>query len=165
MIKYIEGDIIEFAKEGWFDVVVHGCNCFCTMGAGLAPKMAKAFGCDKFEKEKPQYKGDKSKLGTIDYQAVTIAVGTDEWDITEMDLIVVNAYTQFDIRRRIVDPPTIDYDALRSAMKQLNATFPGKRIGMPQIGAGLAGGDWNIIESIIIDEMIDCNIFIVKFKP
>jgi O-acetyl-ADP-ribose deacetylase (regulator of RNase III) len=32
--------------------------------------------------------------------------------------------------------------------------FSGKRIGYPKIGAGLAGGDWNIISSIIDKELI-----------
>jgi len=44
----IEGDLIVLAKEGKFDVIAHGCNCQCIMGAGLAPQMAKAFGADKF---------------------------------------------------------------------------------------------------------------------
>jgi len=31
--------------------------------------------------------------------------------------------------------------------------FTGKRIGLPFIGAGLAGGDWDVIEDIINDEL------------
>jgi O-acetyl-ADP-ribose deacetylase (regulator of RNase III) len=31
--------------------------------------------------------------------------------------------------------------------------FAGKRIGYPKIGAGLAGGDWSIIEEIIDREL------------
>jgi O-acetyl-ADP-ribose deacetylase (regulator of RNase III) len=164
-VKVIDGDIIKLAKEGWFDVIVHGCNCFCTMGAGLAPKMAEAFKCNLFEKEKPQYRGDQSKLGTIDYQCVTIVIGTDEWDISEFDLTVVNAYTQYNYKKRVDDPPTVDYDAIKSVMIELNKTFAGKRIGLPRIGSGLAGGDESIIESIIRDQLIDCEVYIVNFKP
>jgi cell division GTPase FtsZ len=32
------------------------------------------------------------------------------------------------------------------------------------IGAGLAGGDWNKIESIIKEEIKDVDIYIYKFK-
>ena len=39
-MKYIEGDLIQLAKNGKFNVIVHGCNCFNTMGAGIA-KMIK----------------------------------------------------------------------------------------------------------------------------
>ena len=38
MYSEIEGDLIEFAKEGRLDVITHGCNCMCTMGAGIAHK-------------------------------------------------------------------------------------------------------------------------------
>jgi O-acetyl-ADP-ribose deacetylase (regulator of RNase III) len=41
-MKEIEGDLIDLAKRGHFDVVTHGCNCFCTMGAGIAPQMVWA---------------------------------------------------------------------------------------------------------------------------
>jgi O-acetyl-ADP-ribose deacetylase (regulator of RNase III) len=39
MIKYVDGDLIKLALKGEFDVIVHGCNCFCQMGAGIAPQM------------------------------------------------------------------------------------------------------------------------------
>jgi len=35
-MKIIKGDLIELIKKGYFDVVIHGCNCFCTMGSGFA---------------------------------------------------------------------------------------------------------------------------------
>jgi O-acetyl-ADP-ribose deacetylase (regulator of RNase III) len=28
MIRYIDGDLVKMAKEGKFDVIAHGCNCF-----------------------------------------------------------------------------------------------------------------------------------------
>lgn len=88
MYNEIKGDLIALAKEGKFDVIAHGCNSFCTMGAGIAPLMAKAFGCDKFQLElikdyrwlyndeesgeeyevKTNNKGDINKLGQIDYE-------------------------------------------------------------------------------------------------
>jgi len=80
----IEGNLITLALEGMFDVIAHGCNCQCKMGAGLAPQMAEAFGCDEFYKEIVSYKGydedgvdyevttnnkgNINKLGTIDYK-------------------------------------------------------------------------------------------------
>lgn len=33
-MKYIIGDLLKLADDGQFDVIVHGCNCFNTMGAG-----------------------------------------------------------------------------------------------------------------------------------
>ena len=39
-MKVVKGNIFDLAEQGEFDVVVHGCNCFCTMGKGIAyPKI------------------------------------------------------------------------------------------------------------------------------
>jgi hypothetical protein len=38
------------------------------------------------------------------------------------------------------------------------------RIGIPMIGAGLAGGDWDIIEKIINRVTRNMNITLVKYK-
>jgi O-acetyl-ADP-ribose deacetylase (regulator of RNase III) len=46
-----------------------------------------------------------------------------------------------------------DYQAIRKVMRSVKARFAGKRIGYPKIGAGLAGGDWETIASIIEDEL------------
>jgi O-acetyl-ADP-ribose deacetylase (regulator of RNase III) len=47
----------------------------------------------------------------------------------------------------------VDYDAVRDAMAWVKAHYAGKRIGLPQIGAGLAGGDWARIEAIIARQL------------
>ena len=62
--KEVQGDLIQMALSGEFDVITHGCNCFCTMGAGIAPKMAKEFECNNFEMELSG-KGDINKLGQL----------------------------------------------------------------------------------------------------
>ncbi|MCB1673305.1 MAG: phosphatase, partial [Pseudomonadales bacterium] len=46
-----------------------------------------------------------------------------------------------------------DYQAIRQVMKAIKQQFSGKRIGYPKIGAGLAGGDWQIIYPIICQEL------------
>ena len=38
-----KGDLIQKARAGEFDVIVHGCNCFCTMGAGIAKTIKQVF--------------------------------------------------------------------------------------------------------------------------
>jgi hypothetical protein len=40
----------------------------------------------------------------------------------------------------------LDYEALTLCMRKINYTFTGKHIGLPMIGCGLAGGDWNIVK-------------------
>ena len=42
-MKVVYGDLIDMALEGHFDVIVHGCNCFCAMGAGIAKQIKETF--------------------------------------------------------------------------------------------------------------------------
>jgi O-acetyl-ADP-ribose deacetylase (regulator of RNase III) len=170
MINYteIEGDLITLAKAGTFDVIAHGCNCHSTMGAGIAPQMAKAFGCDKFKME--QWGSTISKLGNIDYEHFILTKLTPD-DIKsgnfKPELTVVNAYTQFNYGRNHADGDAkpLSYEALTLCMKKMNVLFAGKHIGLPKIGAGLAGGDWEKIKGIIQRELRDCQVTVVNYKP
>lgn len=166
----IEGDLIEYAKKGMFDVIAHGCNCLSTMGAGIAPQMASAFGCDKFRME--LWGPDVTKLGNIDYQ--TFVLGENAiWSLEDAknnqddpELIVVNAYTQNTYGNNSKGSVGIpfDYEAFTICMRKMNERFSGKHIGLPMIGSGLAGGDWNKIESIIRSTLYNCRVTIVKYK-
>jgi O-acetyl-ADP-ribose deacetylase (regulator of RNase III) len=57
------------------------------------------------------------------------------------------------------------YPSMVLELHKMNAVFSGKHIGLPKIGAGLAGGDWNKIESIIKRELKDCKVTVVNYKP
>lgn len=149
----VVGNLIELAKGGNFDVIAHGCNCWCRMKRGIAPQIAYAFGADKFPLEKSGC-GDYNKLGNIDYRHVPI--GGDAF------VTVVNAYTQFNWSQQEELRP-LDYDALRLCMRKINRIFKSKHIGLPKIGSKLAGGDWNIIKVIIQEELKDCTITIVIY--
>ena len=167
MINYIDGDLIKLAKEAKFDVIVHGCNCHSKMGAGIAPQMAKAFGCDQFVMERVG--SDVNKLGNIDYQQFILTKLTSD-DIKngnfKPELTVVNAYTQFNYGRNHTDGDAkpLSYEALTLCMKKINVLFAGKHIGLPKIGAGLAGGDWERIKFIIQRELVDCQVTVVNYK-
>lgn len=171
MYQEIDGNLITLAKEGMFDVITHGCNCLSNMGAGIAPQMAKEFGCDGFKMEKLGPTIDK--LGCIDYETL---YWEDDKRWTKypdeggkwvtIKLTVVNAYTQFKYGKNHVDGVArpLDYEALTLCMRKINHTFKGKHIGLPKIGAGLAGGDWNQIKQIIQTELKDCKVTVVNYK-
>ena len=151
-MKEVEGDLVKMAVEGRFDVIVHGCNCQCEMGAGIAltikTKFPEAYAADCATKQ-----GNRNKLGN--YSSAPV-------EINNHPFIVVNAYTQFHWRGTGV---MADYEAIRAVMRKLKQDFWGKRIGYPLIGAGLAGGDWGIISEIIIEELAGEDHTLVKFKP
>lgn len=133
MIKYVTGNLISDAQN--YDVIGHGCNCFCQMNSGIAP-LIKANFPEAYEVDQKTKIGDKEKLGTFTHTQNTTPV-------------VVNLYSQYDFRGRRIGRMDLDYQALRSALKLMQNKFTGKRIALPKIGAGLAGGDWTIIERII----------------
>jgi O-acetyl-ADP-ribose deacetylase (regulator of RNase III) len=150
----IEGNLITLAKEGLFDVIAHGCNCFCRMKRGIAPQMAEAFGCDKYPLESHGQTGNIDKLGQINYRSL-FTKGSNR-------LVVVNAYTQYQWG---TESKPFDYEAFTLCMRKINHTFKGKHIGLPQIGSHLAGGDWEIIKEIIKKEFKDCTVTVVIYKP
>ena len=137
-MKEIKGDLIALAKAGEFDVIVHGCNCFCTMGAGIAKSIRANFVKAYMVDQKTAY-GNVLKLGTI----------TTYFYVQPRPLVIVNAYTQYDFN----GPNNVDYLAIKHCFQKIKTTFPGKRIGYPKIGAGLAGGNWDIISSLIDKEL------------
>ena len=155
----IKGDLIKLAQQGQFDVVAHGCNCFCRMKRGIAPQMAAAFKCDKFLFESIGYEGDVNKLGNIDYKRVALDARLSP---KKSYLIVMNAYTQYHWDSQ---SKPFDYDAFTLCMRKINHRFKGDRIGLPQIGAGLAGGDWERIKTIIQNELKDCQVTVVIYEP
>jgi O-acetyl-ADP-ribose deacetylase (regulator of RNase III) len=139
-MKSRRGDLIALAQAGDFDVIVHGCNCFCTMGAGIARGIAQHFP-EALAADRATERGNQGKLGSISCAEVQRG---------DLQLTVVNAYTQFDWRGT---GRKADYDAIRSCFAEIAQRFAGQRIGYPMIGAGLAGGDWQVIAQIITDQL------------
>jgi O-acetyl-ADP-ribose deacetylase (regulator of RNase III) len=174
-MKYIDGNLIDLALKCNFDVIAHGCNCFCKQKKGIAADMVKNFYTDNFSRENIIFQGDINKLGTIDYATTYIkdsivksySVQISNNTLEKKDffkLIIINAYTQFDYRRFVTDEDVnIDYSALNLCLKKINYIFKGKSIGLPKIGAGLAGGDWSIIEKMIQKELKDMDVTVVNY--
>ena len=151
MIKYVDGDLLKLAEEGYFDVIAQCANCFCTMGSGIAPQIKAKFP-EAYAVDLATKKGDIAKLGTISYTTGTKPV-------------IVNLYGQFDYTGRRSGQMDLDYDALRSAIKLMKEKFSGKTFGLPLLGAGLAGGSWDVIEKIIEEEMRGEYVTIVNYVP
>lgn len=157
MLKTISGDLIEMAKAGMFDVIIHGCNCFNTMGAGIAKQIRATWpGAYYVDCKTPN--GDIAKLGTCSQYVARV--------LNNKPLLIINAYTQFryygEENERLVN-----YDAIRSVFHNLGKLTSvlgiKARIGIPRIGAGLAGGDWNVIRQIIEEETNDLDITLVEY--
>ena len=81
MLKHTKGNLLDLAEAGEFDVVVQGCNCFNTMGGGIAREIKERYPMCA-EIDNLTERGEYMKLGN--------------W--TEFDqgtFIIINAYTQY----------------------------------------------------------------------
>lgn len=165
-MKKIKGDLIQLAKNGEFDIIVHGCNCFNTMGSGIAKQIADNFP-DAYEVDRRTLRNDKTKLGSFTVARIWYneVISKDPFKIHSHVFYVVNAYTQYEYGTNKVN---FDYHAfqtfLYSFKNYVELMFRSNirqnerglfnpvniiRIGFPMIGSGLAGGDWSIIENMI----------------
>jgi O-acetyl-ADP-ribose deacetylase (regulator of RNase III) len=153
---YIQGDLISFAEavEKTNDdnqiAVVHGCNCFCTMGSGLAKQIRDRYPA-AYEADQKTKKGDRSKLGTYSHAKISDS------------LVVINAYTQYNYGRDI-NTVYVDYESVGEVFAKIAQDFPNHALLIPKIGAGLANGDWEILEDQICDHASP-ELYVVEYNP
>lgn len=132
----IQGDLFEHAKSGY---LIHGCNAQGVMGSGVA-RIVKEKWPHVFEEYHNWHEAGVQISSTMElgkFQAVE----------AEKGLVVLNAITQdlFGTYQR-----QVDYDAVARIFESLVRYLPdGATLYMPMIGAGLGGGNWNIIKTII----------------
>lgn len=136
MISIVEGNVLD-VETG---IIVHGCNNKGVMGAGIALEIKNRFP-EVFHAYKTAERSGL-KLGSISFA-----------EVVPGKKIIVNAVTQTlgGLDR------AVSYDAIadsftnvltfaRTLQRHRNVSYP---ILFPKIGAGLGGGNWNIISAII----------------
>ena len=109
-MKSIVGDLLKLANDGRFDVIVHGCNCYCTMGAGIAKAIRDQYPA-AYEADLKTEKGNRDKLGT--YSSADVSGG-------DYRFTVVNAYTQFHYRGPGIKA---DYQAISRVFQKIKHHF------------------------------------------
>lgn len=150
-MKVIVGNLLDLFDASEFDVIAHGCNCFHTMGSGIAVQIRDRYaGAYAVDVEYTEY-GDINKLGGFTYC----------YPFENSKKKLYNLYTQFGFGS---DRVYVNYDALSLSLYKVNELEKGRKIGLPLIGCGLAGGDPLILEKIIDIQMKDCDVTLVKFE-
>ena len=135
MLKHTKGNLLDLAEAGEFDIVVQGCNCFNTMGGGIAREIRERYP-NVASVDMETVRGDYNKLGNW-----------TECDAGETNrFTVINAYTQYNTSR---GEDVFEYTAFQLILEKLEHEYPTARIGFPYIGMGLAGGDKDIIIPMI----------------
>ena len=136
-VDYAQGDLLKMAENGKFDIIVQGCNCFNTMGGGLAKTIREKFP-NVAEVDNLTEKGDYNKLGNY-----TLA-----WSNVYTGFIIVNAYTQYNMS---TGKDVFEYTAFSLILQKLAKQFRGENYGFPLIGMGLAHGKPAIIIEMICE--------------
>lgn len=134
-MQIITDDLIELGKANEFDIIAHGCNCFNTMGGGIAAQIAVQFPDARLADDET-VRGDPGKLGTY-----TIGM--------HGRLVILNMYTQYGISNTGRD--VFEYNAFDRVLHKVSARFGKWRIGVPMIGMGLAGGNEGRIMPMLED--------------
>jgi O-acetyl-ADP-ribose deacetylase (regulator of RNase III) len=135
-LKHVKGNLLDLAEAGEFDIVVQGCNCFNTMGGGIAREIRERYpAAALFDNETE--KGDYNKLGN--YTLV-------HPEFTNGKFLIINAYTQYNMSQ---GTDVFEYSAFELILQKLCHSYGTKRIGLPYIGMGLAGGDKDTIIPMI----------------
>jgi O-acetyl-ADP-ribose deacetylase (regulator of RNase III) len=128
MITYKKGDLLAVTTG----VIIHGCNAQGVMGAGVAKQIR-----DKYPQAYKAYLEGHYTLGTVSLAMIY------------PKLIIANAITQKYYGNQI-NVVYVDYGAVDKCFKELTNVFAEDiPFHIPRIGAGLAQGDWNVIEDII----------------
>ena len=125
-MKRVKGNLIKMAKNGEFNAIIHGCNCFNRMGSGIASDIKREFN-KAYSVDFATKKGDYNKLGN--YTRANVDA-----------VLVINAYTQYNIS---VGEDVFEYASFEVILKKLVHFYADQKLnwGIPYIGMGLARGD------------------------
>jgi len=140
-IKNIDGDLLDEKLHEQYDIgaIAHCCNCRCVMGAGIARQISEKYP-EAYAADFATYALKENKLGLSSNAEVTDS------------LLVYNLYGQADYK---FHSRAIDYEAFYTAFEFAILDFSSKgttkAFGVPKnIGCGLAGGDWEIVKTIMV---------------
>lgn len=157
-IQYRKGDLLDAFKSGEIDILVHGCNCYKTMGAGIAKQIKEQYP-EAYEidcKDYPSWELPSDRLGSFTF----VKYGRKHCGQSGHNTAyIINAYTQetyWDNERML------SYQAIKDVFTKIKNTpsFNKLAIGIPFIGCGLAGGDWKEVSQILEEVFDDRTIYV-----
>jgi O-acetyl-ADP-ribose deacetylase (regulator of RNase III) len=149
MIRTFHGDLLKSSET----LIAHGCNSMGVMGSGIA-KQIKLRYPEVYERYKSWHERH--------VQRTTLNLPLGE----------IQAVEAFDKSRTILNCITqgefgadgsryVSYDAVDICFKNISEYMEQNQystIGIPQIGAGLGGGSWDVIHTIINERMKNFNV-------
>lgn len=150
MIHYVDGDAS--APVGDDVLICHIVNTASKIGAGFSGDIIR-----RYPAIKEQYMSSRKPLGHVIWSG-PFRNGT----------LVANMVAMRGVRSQM-NPKPIVYGSLQVCLWQVSARAEqsGRVVHMPYIGAGLAGGEWPLIEPIIIETLVnrDLDVYVYRLTP
>lgn len=136
-------------------VLVHVCNDIGGWGAGFVLALSR-----RWKAPEQAYRAWAKGEGDLPFE-----LGQVQFVEVEPRLWVANLVGQRGVRRSRKGEPPVRYDAIRDGLTHVRAFARehGASVHMPRIGAGLAGGDWTVVESIIRKELADQGVAVTVY--
>lgn len=150
-IQYIVGDATRPIGDG-NKIICHVCNDIGAWGRGFVLALSKRSRKPEHYYRKWFNEGTGFVLGNVQF----VKLNSEE---TVANMIAQSGlYSQYNTR-------PIHYEALFLCLNKVcdKAKATNATIHMPRIGAGLARGDWEIIESIIKSTLIEQGIQVIVY--
>jgi O-acetyl-ADP-ribose deacetylase (regulator of RNase III) len=138
MITYVDGDVLKSSETK----IAHGCNCSGGFGSGFARAVAELYPSVR-ESYLHRYHTRGWNLGDVQILGLGDGSGRE----------IANCATQLRYGKP-TEGPYVSYVAIREVARNLARSWP-EGWAMPRIGAGLAGGNWEIISQIFNEEIGD----------
>lgn len=157
MITYLTGDATK-PVGGGRKIIAHVTNDEGGWGAGFVLAL------DKMSPEPKKMYQSMHRYWTQSNKLLFLPLGTVNYAKVSDDTYVANMTAQHRTVRTVAKP--ICYKSLEHCLKNVSdyARQQGATIHMPRIGCGLAGGDWNVVESIIDDVMYHEDVFVYDLE-
>lgn len=153
-LTHLQGDATKPISAG-NKIIVHCCNDLGGWGAGFVLALSR-----RWPEPERQYRWWAEASGVLpEFQ-----LGEVQFVQVERDTIVANLIGQHGCGYSGGKPP-IRYEAIREGLRKVaqSAKSNNATVHMPKMGAGLAGGDWQIIEAIVRETLVDAGIPVVVY--
>jgi O-acetyl-ADP-ribose deacetylase (regulator of RNase III) len=151
-INYIKGDATHPIADG-NKIIVHICNDMGGWGKGFVLAVSRRWPQPEQAYRNWYKSGENFILGAIQM----VQVETDIW--------IANMIGLHGISRSEDGHPPIRYEATEDALSKVaqEAIIKNASVHMPRIGAGLAGGKWEIIEGLVIKQLCEKGITVTVY--
>ena len=140
-ITYIKGDLFRTDHLA----IAHGCNAQGVMGSGVAAIVRRDY---------PEAYNEYVRI----HAEEGLFLG-DIHPVKSNGKLIINAITQHLFGKN--GSRFVNYEAVAQCAYKMNR-LQLEAIVMPKIGAGLGGGDWNVIEQIILSEMKNVLVYVYE---